>query len=228
MTMSCNSFRPIKPSVPLAAHVVPELRNPYLATYSVVFQSTRASAVAISCEAEKPALFLTAAHVVHGISKMIGIPNAPILLKGSGGFMIARAIKIDEKADLALLKTMHIVKNGCVSVSIANSHPFLGERVFAVSSPKGFDKYITSGVISKYILNPFNKKFYMTDIVIHRGSSGGGVYNTRGELVAIVSSMVAEDLRINIGIGILVLEKKYDGLGNIVSVFEIQKFLEKQ
>jgi S1-C subfamily serine protease len=69
--------------------------------------------------------------------------------------------------------------------SQAASQVVVGERVFTIGSPMGKEKVLTSGVISKV-----EHTSIFSDININPGSSGGPLFNLRGEVTGITSAQM--------------------------------------
>ncbi len=105
----------------------------------------------------------------------------------------AKVIGTDPTSDLALLKIevnrkLPVVKFG------SSADLKVGEWVFAIGSPFGFDYSVTQGIVSakgrglqsdKYV------PFIQTDVAINPGSSGGSLFNMKGEVVGVNSQIVS-------------------------------------
>jgi len=65
------------------------------------------------------------------------------------------------------------------------SQAVVGERVFTIGNPMGREKVLTSGVISKV-----ENTSIVSDININPGSSGGPLFNLRGEVIGITSAQL--------------------------------------
>jgi S1-C subfamily serine protease len=108
-----------------------------------------------------------------------------------GKELIARLRKFDKDKDLAVLdvpgvKFKHWVK-------IAEHEPTLADDVWCVGNPGGkLPDTITKGIVS--FVNRISKdlglnnKRNQMDCAIHLGNSGGGIFNSKGELIGVVSS----------------------------------------
>lgn len=69
--------------------------------------------------------------------------------------------------------------------SQAGTQVVVGERVFTIGSPRGREKVLTSGIISKV-----EYASIFSDININPGSSGGPLFNLRGEVTGITSAQI--------------------------------------
>lgn len=111
----------------------------------------------------------------------------------------AEVVKFDEENDLALLKTSTIDDNLKVAL-IAEKEPEKGDIVYSIGNP-----LITLRTISKGILANKEDGFYFSDNTITFGNSGGGLYNSRGELIGVPSQVmgykVGEDFVPESGLG---------------------------
>ncbi len=68
-------------------------------------------------------------------------------------------------------------------IPIAKSKPKIGERVYAIGSPKELENTISSGEISQWR----DDNLIQTSVSIDHGSSGGALINEYGEVVGITS-----------------------------------------
>ncbi len=125
---------------------------------------------------------ITNAHVVAGVD------DAKIRLP-DGRVFTGRVIGLDRLTDVALVKIeAHDLPVATIgdSASLAS-----GEWVVAIGSPFGLNSSITAGVVSatSRILPGETLGLIQTDVAINPGSSGGPLFNLRGEVVGI-NSMV--------------------------------------
>ena len=77
----------------------------------------------------------------------------------------------------------------------------IGEDVYAVGSPKGLDLSLSSGLISQ-LRQGGGKRFIQTDAAISPGSSGGGLFDSDGNLVGILTSKLVDEEVEGIGFAI--------------------------
>jgi S1-C subfamily serine protease len=96
----------------------------------------------------------------------------------------AQIIKTDEEHDLALLE-IFIVDENLTVVNLAEIEPQKGDTVYSIGSPLGIWRTISKGIIC-------NKQdgFYISDNTTTYGNSGGGLYNSKGELIGIPSNVM--------------------------------------
>ncbi|MEO1888370.1 MAG: DegQ family serine endoprotease [Cycloclasticus sp.] len=102
----------------------------------------------------------------------------------------ATLVGSDERTDVALLKVdatdLPIVKLG------SSKDLKVGEWVFAIGSPFGFDSSVTAGIVSakgRSLPKENYVPFIQTDVAINPGNSGGPLFNLAGEVVGINSQI---------------------------------------
>jgi serine protease Do len=74
-------------------------------------------------------------------------------------------------------------------VPIATALSAVGESVFAIGNPKGLEHTLSTGIVSSY---REDNKLIQTTTEITNGSSGGPLFNMRGEVIGITTSGVGE------------------------------------
>lgn len=126
---------------------------------------------------------LTNNHVVEGADEIYVRFNDRRELK-------AELVGFDKRSDLAVLKVeaedLPVVKLG------KSSKLKVGEWVFAIGSPFGFDYTVTAGIVSakgRSLPNENYVPFIQTDVAINPGNSGGPLFNMDGEVVGINSQI---------------------------------------
>ena len=68
----------------------------------------------------------------------------------------------------------------------------IGEDVYAVGSPRGLDLSLSSGIISQ-LRQGTNTRYIQTDASVSPGSSGGGLFDSGGNLIGILTSKIADE-----------------------------------
>lgn len=132
---------------------------------------------------------LTAAHVVAG--------NSEIMVKTLDGKMRRATILFSEQsADIALLK-LDVPDTSLLHATLGDSDKLaVGQNIYAIGSPYGMENSYSSGIISAF--RGFDKiydgtvqvEFIQTDAAINSGNSGGPLFNSKGEVVGIASSIL--------------------------------------
>jgi Do/DeqQ family serine protease len=137
-----------------------------------------ASGVVIGSDGE----ILTNAHAVADVERVI-------VRLADGRQFTGKVVGIDRTTDVALLK---IDARGLPAAAIGSSASLVaGEWVVAIGSPFGLDNSATAGIVSaaRRFLPGSAVPLIQTDVAINPGSSGGPLFNLRGEVVGI-NSMV--------------------------------------
>ena len=126
---------------------------------------------------------ITNCHVIKGASDLT-------LAYEKKHLMSAELIAADGPRDLCVLRTA-----ATLPAYVKGFRRFddlaVGEEVFAIGSPEGYDRSITDGLVSgkRKARGPRRgmSRIIQTSAVITRGSSGGGLFDARGNLVGVTS-----------------------------------------
>ena len=79
----------------------------------------------------------------------------------------------------------------------------VGEEVYAVGTPKGFDFSISNGIVSQLrILAGERAPLIQTSAAISPGSSGGGLFDSQGRLVGLTTWKIREGENLNFAVPI--------------------------
>ena len=102
----------------------------------------------------------------------------------------AKVIGVDELTDVAMLK---IEGDNLQAVKIGDSDALeVGEWVLAIGSPFGLERTATQGIVSalgRNLPSGTYVPFIQSDVAVNPGSSGGPLFNLRGEVVGINSQI---------------------------------------
>lgn len=124
---------------------------------------------------------LTAAHVI--LDEKNRIFTGVQLETFSGGKYDCLITKVDVQKDLALLKCRYYLKRA----SIAKKMPKVGDKIWLIGNGYGVRNGYKTGSVGA-IQDPF----IMLDCRIMPGDSGGGTFNSDGELVGINDAVQLE------------------------------------
>jgi serine protease Do len=86
-------------------------------------------------------------------------------------------------------------------LKIADKKPRIGEDIFAIGSPKGLSNSLTKGTISGFRENDR----IQIDATIDHGSSGGPLFNLKGEVIGITTSGMGTGSELNFAVNIQAL-----------------------
>jgi len=144
------------------------------------------------CIIDSKGLILTSKHVIEGFKDLkITLPDGTSY---PGKIISSNA----DNSDFVIIKinphyALQTIKFG------DSSNVKVGQRVLALGNPFGFNRTLTTGIISR-VDKKRNK--IQTDAAINPGSSGGPLLNLNGEVIGINQSIYNPDNnKSNIGIG---------------------------
>jgi len=175
-------------------------------------------------------------HVVESIDS--------ILIKTSdGGFYNARLITVDTKNDIAILKISDTVDKKFSPVKLGDADELkVGQNIFAVGSPFGFEYTISEGIIAairdneKVSFNDpvtympvekvFDKVIQIT-AAISPGNSGGALFNPKGEVIGITTYSYGFYGNLNFATSINSLKKVLNNL-NLDDIDKDENLLKKR
>jgi serine protease Do len=132
---------------------------------------------------------ITNEHVIDGASRIY-------VRLADGRELKAQILGSDKAGDIALLK---IDAKGLKPIRIGNSDQVKpGQWAVAIGSPFGFDHSVTAGVVSakgRSLPGENNQRYVpylQTDVAINPGSSGGPLFNVKGEVIGINAQILTE------------------------------------
>src|SRR5215475_7551395 len=136
---------------------------------------------------------VTNLHVVQGASSL------RVKLPGGDAYKTSDLVDVDDAKDIAIVK----VKGFRLPVvTLGDSDKAeTGEAVVAISSPEGLVNSISTGVISGVRRFDTHRVFQIT-APISQGSSGGALFNSRGEVVGVITSLLKSGQNINFAVPI--------------------------
>ncbi len=103
----------------------------------------------------------------------------------------------DDKRDLCRLIVPGLEAPAASQAKLASVR--IGQRVYAVGNPEGLELTLTEGLVSA-IRNVGKHQLIQTSAPYTHGSSGGGLFDAHGHLIAITSAGVKEGLGLNFAI----------------------------
>lgn len=138
----------------------------------------------------KEGLIWTAAHVVQSAETV----EVEFL---DGSIYEAEVLSSNNQADVALIKVMKDfqLKEKKVAKIGDSDRVLIGEDIFVLGAPHGFKQSLSKGIVSgryipQHLSNDFIPiEFLQTDAALNPGNSGGPMFNMRGEIVGIASSI---------------------------------------
>ena len=134
---------------------------------------------------------VTAAHVVQ-------TADTVVVEFADQGPVAAEVIASEPGADVALLQVQR-VPDGVKPAKLGDSDKVqIGEQVFVVGAPLGITHTLTVGHLSARhkpnatFSGMLTAEFFQTDAAINRGNSGGPMFDLKGEVIGIVSSILSQ------------------------------------
>jgi len=139
-------------------------------------------------------LLLTNFHVVEGMD-MVGVKTP-----GTNGVLWAKkATGFDLDNDLVLLE---VETKGTKPVSLGDSDQArVGEQIVVVGNPEGLEQTVSNGLLSG-IRELDGRRLFQISAPISEGSSGSPVFNSRGEVIAVVVSSLESGQNLNFAVPI--------------------------
>ncbi len=126
---------------------------------------------------------VTNTHVVEEADKV------QVILKDRREFT-ARVVGTDERSDIALLK---VDAENLPTVKTGDSDTLkVGQWVFAIGAPFGFDQTATQGIVSalsRSLPDGTYVPFIQTDVAVNPGNSGGPLFDLDGNVVGVNSQI---------------------------------------
>jgi serine protease Do len=115
----------------------------------------------------------------------------------------AKVVGMPGEADIALLR-INAGRQKLPYVRFGDSDNVrVGDKVFAIGNPFGFDNTVTAGIISArnrdIMESPFDD-YLQTDAAINHGNSGGPLFNPAGEVIG-MTSVIYSPSRGSSGVG---------------------------
>lgn len=121
-------------------------------------------------------------------------------------------IVIDREKDIMVLRlSTDVDKNELRSIpeiKLGNSDKLkVGQRVYALGSPLGFENTLTEGIISGLRYSEDSSRTLMQiSAPISKGSSGGAILNSKGELIGISTMVISGETVQNLNFALLINE----------------------
>jgi V8-like Glu-specific endopeptidase len=139
-------------------------------------------------------LLLTNLHVVED-TELVGVK-----LPGRSDILWAKNARgFDSDNDLAILE---VEVSGVGTVALGDSDNVrVGEPIVVVSNPEGLEQTVSNGLISG-IRDLDGRKLFQITAPISEGSSGGPVFNERGEVIGVVVASLESGQNLNFAIPI--------------------------
>ena len=139
-------------------------------------------------------IYTTDGYIITNYHVVSNNDNRIVVTLYSGEKLYATYIYGDESNDIAVIK---IDKNDCVAAEISSSPVSYMMPVMVIGNALGRGFNTTEGVVSAPASEVYFSSTYETmtliqvDAAVNSGNSGGGLFNTAGQLVGIVNSKLS-------------------------------------
>jgi len=190
--LSCGAYV----QLPRNSQVNEKYKNIYYSSVAIgtALKQVVGSGTIIKNKAGEKMLILSVAHVARFFQENDKLVR--ILFPYKNGWLPVITKKIDSTMDLALFESIDVMTENGPYVSLSNEGAKIGDNIFTIGNPQGDRSILTKGSVSGIIeieqakkTVDLNAKIYRIDISSFFGNSGGGVFNTKGELIGAVSFM---------------------------------------
>ena len=126
------------------------------------------------------------------VFKGTGIGSEIIKLAGSNtAYKVVEVLQKSENSDFILFR---VNCNNTNYIPISRNKPSVGEKVFAIGSPRGLENTFSSGEVSQWR----DTNLMQISALIDHGSSGGALINEYGEVVGITSGSFYDGSQANL------------------------------
>jgi len=173
--------------------------------YNFMFKPYLESGTGSGSIIDKQGHILTNFHVIEGTHELT------VTLSNQKQYK-AKVVGIDAADDLAIIK-IDAPANVLHPIVIGESDYLeVGQKVLAIGNPFGFERTLTTGIISslgrtiEVRRGNYIEGIIQTDAAINPGNSGGPLLNSKGELIG-VNTMIISPNKGNVGIGFAVPSK---------------------
>src|SRR4030095_16066978 len=134
--------------------------------------------------------------VVTNLHVVLGASSVRVQLPGGDAYKTSDLVDVDEAKDIAIVKVKGF-KLPVVTLGDSDRAE-TGEPVVAISSPEGLVHSISSGVLSGVRRFDTHRVFQIS-APISQGSSGGALFNSSGEVIGIITSLLKSGQKLNFG-----------------------------
>ena len=138
---------------------------------------------------------VTCYHVMRGYS------TAKVTTADEKKFQVRNVTALNKSDDLARI-SLSAADYNFTNLSLNTTTPDVGQEIVAIGGPLGLEKTVSQGIVSAIRNNTIQ-----ITAPISPGSSGGPVFNMRGEVIGIVSSQMKSGQNLNFAIPANLIQK---------------------
>jgi hypothetical protein len=174
-------FRRLAPSVYIVVAQSP------LETVAADKKMSQGSAVAITAE-----MAVTNCHVLAGYGDHYIVRD--------NRMWPLQIVAADTASDRCVVRSPHLRLEPVAAVR-SSSAVAIGEKVYTIGSPKGLDRTLGEGLVSGFRVHA-GRRVVQTSAPISGGSSGGGLFDSAGNLIGVTSFKEKDSENLNFAIAI--------------------------
>lgn len=154
----------------------------------------------------EPGIIVTNYHVVDKISKV------EIITSDDDHFITDQVVAYDKDRDIVFLKT---TDNLTLTPLQIGDETIIkkGAKVVTISSPIGITNSVSTGVFSGTIIEEYMRILQFTAPISH-GSSGGALFNDKGEVIGITYGAYESGQNLNLAVPVSEIERIYMSKGD--------------
>lgn len=125
----------------------------------------------------------------------------------AGEVVSSRIVARDRPRDLCLLRPDDLDRLSTRPAELARVKDLeVGDRVYAIGAPHGFDLTLTDGLVSGF-RDLGGARLIQSTAPISHGSSGGGLFDARGRLVGVTTMFLANSQALNFAVPVSLLSE---------------------
>lgn len=161
-----------------------------------------------------PNLLVTNAHVANAGNPVLATGPVRIPLK---------IVNLDTKNDLATLSFTADLTSKPLSLASQAVNP--GEQVYVIGNPEGLEKTISQGIVSALRTDDGRELIQITAPISH-GSSGGPVFNEKGEVIGVAVGMLGDGQNLNFAVPVKYVSQLLAKKANSQEQFDLREALK--
>ena len=142
---------------------------------------------------------------------VVGIDQQVKIRMNDGAEHEASLLRSYRDIDLAFFKISFLSDNRYVEMPPPGGLR-VGESVFAIGHPFGFENTLTRGIISATAREVSGTEYVQTDAPINPGNSGGPLFNEYARVVGINTWGVSESQGLNFAIPATIIQERYEAI----------------
>lgn len=123
-----------------------------------------------------------------------------VKLRDNTAYTRVKVVNLDVPRDIAVLR---IDGKGFTPVKLGNSDEAgIGQRVVAIGNPLGLESTVSDGLISAIRNGAPGEKIFQISVPLSNGSSGGPLFNLKGEVIGVVTASMQKGQSLNFAVPI--------------------------